>query len=280
VGSRGVGTARETGWVTDRDGLRLFDLKSAAIKISEVIRDRIDNFNKELLEDSHTSHSKRDNGLMWFTKDSDGVYSDIYYYQYMIDEIRQGWYSQIVPNPSTFDVQHVWEIEDSNGDYKLRCGTKDGMVFNLLDPEALNWVDSAGQSRAITMKVQTPYMRLGTLPEAAQMEGTTGRVTIRYVELRIKEESGLDHEWTVTVDTSNSAAEDVTPVDTQDMTFTFPAGSSLIRKSLKDLTPAEYVRFTITNDQKDRDLSIMGVKVYFHVRPGQYPVEGNTPGQN
>lgn len=277
VGPRGVGTGREIGWAVDRDGLRLYDLRDT-IKISEVIRDRVDEFNKSNLEQTHTVHSRKDNAILWLNKDSDSVYSDIYMYQYMIDEVRQGWFSQIVPNPTTFNIQHIWEVEDSNGAFKLYAGTEGGMVHELFSPDSLNWLDDQGQSRAITMEVLLPYMRLGATEQAVAMEGTSGRVVPRQIELRVKERTGAAHTWTVTVDTSDSASENAPVRDTQDLTFDFQAGQSLLRLPTQDLTSGEYIRLRLTNSEKDKDLQIMGIKIYYRVRPGQFTVAGASGG--
>jgi hypothetical protein len=279
VGARGVGTAREIGWATDRDGLRLYDLQQT-IKVSEVIRDRVDDFYKGTLEDSHTEHSRKHNAITWFTKDSDGVYSDIYMYQYMIDDVRRGWFSQMVPNPTTFNIMHTWEIEDSVGDFKYYAGGDDGMVYELMADDSLNWVSANGAERAIALEIKTAFMRLGAIPEVLETEGVSGRVTPRFIELRAKENTGAAHTWTVTVETSDSADESATVRDSQDITFEFPAGVSLLRLSPQDLTSGEYVRLTIKNEEKDKDLQIMGVKIYYHVRPGQFNVTGAAGGQN
>jgi hypothetical protein len=284
VGPRAVGIAREVGWITDRDGMRLYDLREAQ-KVSEVMRDRVDAFDKSAIEQAHTVHSKAHNSILWLTKDSDGVYSNIYNFQYAVDEIRQGWYSQIVPNPTTFDIQAVWELEDSNGDFHVHAGTSDGMVFEIFDATSLNWVDESGSSRAITMEVQTAYVRLGAAGVNHNTDATnvSGRVSPRWIEFRAKEENGLAHTWTITVDTADSAAENLTPRDSKDITFAFPAGVGLLRLSLADLTPAEYIRLKIVNSEKDVDVSIMGVKIEFNVRPGQFAVTGAKPagaGQN
>lgn len=279
VGMRGVGTSREVGWVVDRDSMRLYDLRDA-IKISEVIRDRVDAFDKSSLEDSHTAHSRKHNAILWFTKDTDGIYSDIYMYQYMLDDVTKGWFSQVIPNPSDFNILHVWEVEDSNGDYKLYCGTDKGMVFELFADDSLNWLNETGQSRAIELNVQTPFIRAGATPEAKELMGASGRVVPRLVEFRVKEANGAAHEWNVRVETSDSAAENATVRDTQDITFSFPAGVSLLRLPTQDLTPGEYMRLTLTNSEKDKDLQIMGVKVYYMVRPSQYTVTSFPGGQN
>jgi hypothetical protein len=277
VGPRGVGTGREVGWAVDRDGLRLYDLRET-IKISEVIRDRIDAFNKTTLEQTHTVHSRKDNGIFWFNKDAEGVFSDIYFYQYMIDEVRTGWYSQIVPNPASFNIQHIWEAEDDNGDFKIYAATTGGMVHEMLSPDSLNWLDDAGRDRAITMTVQTAFLRLGAMPEAYNMTGATGRIIPRYIELRIKENTGAAHTWTVTVDTSDSASENATLRATQDLTFDFLAGQSLMRLPTQDLTPGEYMRIRLVNSEKNKDLQIMGIKLYYMVRPGQFAITGTAGG--
>jgi hypothetical protein len=280
VGARAVGTARETGWVIDRDGMRLYDLRET-IKISEVIRDRVDGFYKGTLEDTHSAHSRKHNGIYWLTKDASGVYSDIYAYQYMLDELRQGWFSQIVPNPTDFNILSLWEIEDANGDYQLHCGTDEGMVFELFSDNSLNWVDAAGQTRAITMEIQTAFTRLGGKggsPYDAQYEAATGRVSPRFIELRAKENTGAAHTWTVTVETSDSASENATIRATTDIIFAFPAGVSLLRLSMQDLIPGEYVRLTVKNEEKNKDLNLMGLRIDYHLRPGQYAVTGSPAG--
>jgi hypothetical protein len=280
VGMRGVGTAREMGWATDRDGLRLYDLRET-IKISEVIRNRVDAFNKLDLQDTHTAHSRKHNGLFWLTKDGNDVYKDIYLYQYMIDDMRRGWFTQLVPNPDTFNILHVWEIEDANGDFHLYCGTDKGMVFELFADDALNWVNETGQSRAITMELQTPFIRAGATEEARALQGTSGRVTPRLIELRVKEANGAAHTWQITVDTSDSASENASLRDTQTLTFNFAAGQSLLRLPTQDLTPGEYMRIKLVNSEKDKDLQIMGLKIFYHTRPSQYTVvSGTAGGQN
>jgi hypothetical protein len=284
VGPRATGIARGIGWIVDRDGMRLYDLRET-IKVSEVMRDRVDAFDKTQIEQTNTAHSKANNCILWLAKDSDGIYSNIYNFQYAIDEIRTGWYTQIVPNPATFDIQSVWEIEDSSGDFHFHVGTSAGMVFEIFAANSLNWLDESGSSRPITMELQTPYIRLGDAGVNHNTDATnvSGRVSPRWIEFRAKEENGLAHTWTITVDTADSAAENVTPRDTADITFAFPAGVSLLRLSLADLTPAEYMRLTIKNEEKDVDVSIMGVKVEFNVRPGQFAVTGaqvTGAGQN
>ena len=277
VGPRAVGTGREIGWAVDRDGMRLYDLREA-IKISEVIRDRVDGFDKSALEDAHTAHSKKDNAILWLTKDSDGVYSDIYSYSYSIDEIRKGSFSQIIPNPTSFNIQAMWEIEDSDGDFKLYAATKGGMVHEMLSENSLNWLDDQGQSRPVNFEMRTAFMRLGATEESLSLTGTSGRITPRYIELRATEATGLAHTWTVVVESGDSPGDAVAPRGSKTMTFDFLAGQGLMRLSVQDMTSAEYLRLTITNTQKDVDVALTGVKVYYNVRPGQFQVEGVSGG--
>jgi hypothetical protein len=196
----------------------------------------------------------------------------------MIDDMQRGWFTQIVPNPDTFNIQHVWEIEDDNGDFHLYCGTDQGMVFELMADDSLNWVNETGQERAITMEIQTPFIRAGATAESRELEGTSGRVTPRLIELRVKEANGAAHTWAVTVDTSDSASENATLRDTQTLTFAFAAGQSLLRLPTKDLVPGEYIRLTLINSEKDKDLQVMGLKMYYHTRPSQYTVVTGVPG--
>jgi len=264
------------GWAVDRDGLRLYDLRTT-IKASEVIRNRVDAFYKVTLEDTHVSHSRKDNAIIWCTKDSTGVYSDIYMYQYMIDDIRQGWFSQVVLNPTTQSLLHIWEIEDENGDFKLYAGMSGGQVCELMANDSFSWKNETGQERPLTMEIQTPFMRLGRMEGTLETQGAFGRVTPRLVELRIKEDQGLAHTWSVKVDTCDSASENATLRDTQTVECVFAAGQSIFRFSPK-LTAGEYVRLTLTNEEAGKDLQIMGLKVYYQVRAGQFNIESGAVG--
>jgi len=283
VGPRGCGIAREMGWVTDRDGMRLYDLREA-IKISEVIRDRVDGFHKGDLEFTHTAHTLQSNAILWFTEDADGVYSDIYMYQYMLDELRKGWFSQIVPLPSTFSIQHAWEIENSDGDHILYVSTDQGQVFEFNSPDSLDWLDETGKRRAITMEFWTPFMRLGAKQDASALEGVSGRCKPRFLELRSKENNGAAQIWTVTVETSDSASENATIRSSKELTFNFLAGQSLQRKSIDPIIAGEYVRLKFKNEELGKDIAFMGAKLYYHVSPGQFVVDETSAagagGQN
>jgi hypothetical protein len=51
-----------------------------------------------------------------------------------------------------------------------------------------------------------------------------------------------------------------------------------MRLSVQDIVPGEYLRFTLKNEEKDKDVQIMGVKISYHVRSGQYAVTGSPVG--
>tara|TARA_R110000751_G_scaffold5489_3_gene25000 strand:+ start:5891 stop:8404 length:2514 start_codon:yes stop_codon:yes gene_type:complete len=277
VGPRGVGNAREIGWATDSDGMRLYDLRET-IKISEVIRDRVDEMNKSAVEDTHTSHSRKHNAILWFNKDADGVFTDIYKYEYMIDEVRKGWFSQIVPNPSSLNYTHVWEAETEAGQFKLYASTSGGQVHELMADGALNWTDDSKAVRPIELEIQTPYVRLGVRPDAAGRLGQSGRSSPRLVELRAKEANGLSHSWEVLIETCDSASENATVRDSATLTFDFLPGQSLMRISPQDIVPGEYCRFRVRHSEKDRDVSLMGFSVKYLTRPGQFQVQGVSGG--
>jgi len=286
VGARGVGNAREIGWATDSDGMRLYDLRQTS-KISEVIRDRIDAMNKSFIEDTHTVHSRKHNAILWFNKDANGIFTDIYKYEYMIDEVKQGWYSQIIPNPTSLNFTHAWEAETAAGQFKLYACTTGGQVHELMADDSLNWKDDLGRERPIALEIQTPYVRLGAQPGAMQKLGQSGRSSPRMIELRAKEASGLAHTWTVLIETCDSAAENAEVRDSTTLTFDFLPGQSLMRISPQDIVPGEYCRFKITHNQTDRDVSLMGMSVKYLTRPGQFQVQGvqgggvnNAGGQN
>lgn len=274
VGGRAVGSGREMGWAVDRDGMRLYDMRDT-LKVSEVIRDRVDAFNKLNLEHSHTVHNRKDNAILWFTQDADAEYTDLYMYQYMIDDTSKGWFTQLeFPEQANLNILHMWEIEDEDGEHRLYGGTAGGQVMELMAEDSMNCVSDTGQVRPLTMELLTPYMRLGATDQAYKLTGTTGRVVPRFIEVRIKENTGAAHTWAVTVDTSDSASENAAVRDTQTLTFDFLAGQSLLRLPTQDLIPGEYVRLRLVNEELNKDLQIMGVKIFYMVRPSQYAVTG------
>jgi hypothetical protein len=208
-----------------------------------------------------------------------------------MDDISKGWYSQIVPSPATFNIQCAWEVEDNNGDFIMYVSTALGQVFEFNNTE-LDWLDETGQRRPVTMVLQTAFMRLsantvdsqlvGT--SVRQLEGVTGRITPRFIELRSKERNNASQIWTVLVETADSASENATIRDSKTITFNFLAGQSLQRKSIDPLIGGEFVRVTFTNAELGKDIDWMGSKIWFHARPAQFVVDDTSAagagGQN
>lgn len=264
VGRRAAATARQEGYAIDRDGLRLFDLNEPA-KVSEPIRDKYDSeISKTNIELIHTAHSKANNIIVQFNPDSSGEYSSIFGYIYPVDNVRLGRWTDIVP-PTALDLNFLdaVEIEDSDGNFKLYTSGDDGMVYELFSNDSQDWVGADGTSSPIVTTFQTPYLRIGEA--GIEVEGVGGKVQVQFVELRVKGDATT---WTVTVDMADGPRQ-TTPSDTQDITFTFPAGESLLRLPIPGgvLTPRPYFRITATNSDAGVSSTVLGTRVYFHSRP-------------
>lgn len=275
VGFRACNETRLYGWATDRDGVRLFDLKDTN-KISDVIRDQFDALNKENLRDAWSLHSRRHNLIMFVFKNASGTYDTAYIYQYgPNDEIRGGWWWKL-SFPSDLEFLDAEEFEDSIGDFHVYAGGNDGMIYELFDEDTANWQNASGGQTAIELEMTTPYIRAGIL--GVELEGQTGRWKPIFVELRAKEKNGLSQQWTVQMDVATGVDDDQTVDDTETITFDFPAGRALQRYRTRSLTAAEYVRFTIKNAELDRDPTFFGLRLYNDVRPSQFTVVGDLPG--
>lgn len=273
VGRRAAGSSRISGWSIDRDGMRLYDLNNP-VKISEVIRDKFDDdFNKTNIELMHSMHSKRRNCILMFVANSSADYTgNNFVYQYPLDQVAAGWWWEL-ELPSTINPQHVAEIEDANGDFHLYMGGDDGMLYELFDEDSKNWVRVDGQAVAIETTFQTKYIRLGNTDEAQNAQGYTGRALPRFVELRW--DGDLPATWTVTVDTADGD-DQTTPTDTASLTFNFTSTvgkSSLLRLPVPMTQPGEYVRLTVANSQLGVAGVITGLRLYYRVFPGAFPVE-------
>lgn len=268
VGRRAAGETRVDGWAVDRDGMRLYNATEPH-KISEPIRDKFDDdFDKSNIELLHTFPSKRRNLIGMFVADSSGDYtSQNYIYQYPLDDVSKGWWWQL-DLPSTVNVQHVAEVEDSDGTFHLyAAGGSDGMIYKLFDPNSKNWVASDGTARTMTTTAQTKWFRPG--PLGGEIEAATGRVTPRMVEMRISGDAAV---WTALVETANGP-DQTTVTDSQTVTLTFAANQTLLRVPVPAMQSGEYVRMTITNAEQDVSSTVLGLRLYIKVRPGQFPVE-------
>ncbi len=77
---------------------------------------------------------------------------------------------------------------------------------------------------------------------------------------------------------SDWRGDDVAARDSKTLTFDFIAGQGLMRLSVQDFTGGEYLRLTVANTQKDVDIALTGLKIYYTTRPGQFQVEGVSGG--
>lgn len=267
VGRRACGTSKMEGYAVDRDGMRLFNL-SDTNKISEPIRDKYDDLNRTNIEFIHTVHSKDRNSLIQFNPDSSGDYTSIFNYQYPIDDVNQGYWGNIIlPTGISLNFLDAEEIEDSNGDFLIYAGGDDGMIYQLFDADATDWVDSSGSTEAITTKFTTPYMRLGEL--GVEADGVRGRIQPQMVEVRTK---GAATTWTVTIDMAD-ASDQPTPSESKTISIDFASGTALERRSVPSpgLATRTFVRLTLTNSDSGVDSTVVGVRLYFHSRPEQGP---------
>lgn len=275
VGRRAAGETRISGYSIDRDGMRLYDLNNPQ-KISEVIRDKFDeDFDKELIELTHSAHSKRRNCVLMFVPDSDGDYqSNNFVYQYPLDQVGAGWWWEL-QLPSTINPQHVAEIEDSDGNFQLYLAGDDGMVYQLFDTASKNWVKADGSTVAITTQFSTKYIRLGSTDEVQNAQGYSGRVLPRFVELRWT--GDVPATWTVLVETADGD-DQTTATASATLTFNFTTDvnrESLLRLPVPMTQPGEYVRLTVTNSQLNVAGTITGMRLYFRVFPGAFPIESS-----
>lgn len=272
VGQRSAGQARLTGWAVDRDGVRFYDLRDT-LKASEPIRDKYDNLNKQNIERIHTCHSRAKNSYIQFNPNSSGNYTSIFLYQYTLDDIRQGWWSEIKP-PSSLNFLCCAEIEDENGDFHLYAGGDDGQIYEIMADDQDNWVDVDDNITSIDFKLATPYIRLGDIVRQGEQseEGTT-RVRPRFMELHVEEASGLGSAWTLQVLGANGPGDSGAAIEDQSYTFTFNAGETMKRRSLgSSFRSTEWLKFIVTNTEKDKNLSLLGIRIYYDTFAGPRPI--------
>ena len=264
VGRRAAGTARLIGYSVDRDGMRLFDLAETK-KISEPIRDKYDALNKVNIELMHTVHSRSKNMILQFNADSAGDYASIFCYQYPIDAVEAGYWTEIVtPSAANLNFLDATEIEDANGDFQILAGGSDGMIYRLFNDASKNWVDAAGVTYAIDTKLQTHYMRVGNL--GGEVELATGRIAPHTVEMRVGSDDACI--WTATVETALGPTQTLA-LSSSVLSLQFGTNNSLIRQRVpnSETTPGEYVRLTWQNAEKDVYTKLLASRFYYHVQP-------------
>lgn len=267
VGRRAAGETRVSGYSTDREGMRLYDLNNP-LKISEVIRDKFDEqFAQSNIELTHTLSSRARNAILMFVPDENGDYkSDNFVYQYPQDQVEQGWWWQL-SLPSSINPLCTVEIEDSDGDFHIYFGGDDGMIYELFAEGVENWALANGTTEAITTVLTTKYLRPGMLQQQ-DPEGYTGRFAPIMFELRVK---GDPTTWTVLVETAN-AADQPTASDSQTITIPFATNERLLRYPVQMMRGGEFVRITLTNTDASVSSTVLGFAVLGHISAGQSPL--------
>lgn len=265
VGRRAAGETRVQGYAIDREGMRLYDLNNPD-KISEVIRDRFDAFDKTYIELIHTVNSKSRNAILMFVPDSSGDYTNNYVYQYPQDEVAVGWWWQL-SLPSSINPLCSAEIEDSNGDFHIYIGGDDGMIYELFASGVTNWALANGSTEAITTQLRTKYLRPGILQQS-DPEGNTGRFGPLLMELRV---SGDNCTWTALIEGANST-DQTTASTSQTLTFTFANGERRLVLPVPMMRPSDYFRVTLTNSQASVSSCVLGFSIYGDIGPGQSPI--------
>jgi len=207
-------------------------------------------------------------------------------YQYLQDvaaraDLMNGWWWTLVlpdatqtANSAPINILDAVEVEDSNGDFLMYAGADDGMVYQLFDTSTKNFIDASGNSIAVTTIFQTRYVRPGNIiqvPTDTHGQGSSGRIDPRWIEVR--RTGTVDSNWTFVIDTSDGPDTDVTPRDTTTVTVSFTDDETLKRVPISStLTPAEWVRVKATNSESNVNDSILGIRLYYHIREGQFEV--------
>ncbi len=270
VGRRACGVTRLVGYAVDRDGLRLFDGNEVE-KISEPIRDKYDSdITKNNIELIHTGHSHARNSLLQFNPSDTTLpiptYGSIFHYMYSIDDIRKGFWATL-ELPEGLNIIDTTEIEDDNGDLRLYASDDDGMVYELFKEGEKNFVLANGTESAIGTRFQTPYVRLGETGNADGQgtEMATGRVTPRFFEMRLKNNTAIN--WTVTLESADGPFQ-TTPRDTQVLTLEFAEGQSTVRQSIRqNFIGGDWIRITVESAELDTFAEVTGLRLLYHVRP-------------
>jgi len=273
VGFRACGESKLYGWAHDRESIRLYDLQDTN-RFSEPIGDLIAAVNKENIEHAWTIYSKSINRMLVSYQNSSGVYDTMYSYQHGQDDIRTGWWTKI-DFPVGLEFLCGEEIEDPDGDRRLYVGGADGMLYEFLTGGNQSWVDADGTETAITMELQSIYMRAA--PLAAEISGVTGRWKPSFIEIRSRAAGGAEHSYTVRFDTADGSATDQTVRESKTLTFTFPAGVNIQRYRIKDMTSAEYGRINIQCNDLNKDVYFQGARIFIETRPHAGVISKSVP---
>lgn len=266
VGRRAAGESRLVGYAVDRDGMRTFN-GNDHLKISEPIRDKYDELNKETIELTHTAHSRARNIVVQFNPNEDlpipnYAENSAFGYIYSIDDINQGYWTTL-ELPANLNIISSVEIEDDNGDHRLYATSDDGMVFELFAEGATDWVDANGALSPVVTRFQTPYLRLGEL--GTESQGVSGRVEPQFVELRVQNNTNCT--WNVTLESADGPSQEQAR-DSQDLDLEFGTNNSLMRyRVTSHFHSGDYIRLTISNSEQAVSCEVLGVRIYFKVHP-------------
>src|SRR3990167_174009 len=264
VGPRACGTAKTVGWLIDNDGLRTFDL-SKLIKVSEVIRDKYEDLSRNYISNIFSVHLSRDNSIVQFNPNSSGNFNSAFMYQYMLDNVAEGFWSEL-SFPVSINPQDAIEIIDSNGDFRFYVAGGDGMLYEWFYEGSKSWA-TAFSSEAIVSTIETHYMRLGEAGRANL--GQTGRVDPKLIEVSHKGDACT---WNATLSSADGIEQPIAR-DTQSIAFAFGANNSLLRYPVRvDFHSGEFIKILLQNSDLNISSNIFSVKMTFNVRPGQFQV--------
>jgi len=278
VGPRGVGTARNYTYALDRDGLRLFDLRDT-LKISEPIRDKYEALAKDYIYDCFVAHSTKENAILQFNRDASGdPVRPVFMYNYMQDDVKEGVWSLLTGWANTVDITDAREVETDDEEKRLYVAASDGMLYEFFNDDSKNWVNEDGTAKAITSFIQTNWLRLANLvgggedPVIQGARVASGRTRVVWVELRISGPAvSTGSTWTFTVESAMGADEGSATLSTgahkQDKTITFPIGESMVRIAVQDFSPWDWVRFTVSNAELDKAVTLRAIRVGFDTHP-------------
>ena len=271
VSPHSVGTGKLEGWSTDRDGLRLYDLRQMN-RISEPIADKY-----PLLENPinrHTVYSKRHNALVQFDKyDGTNKFDTPFLWTHIQDQMPSGGWSTLNFNhpghlAGGFNPICSAVIEDTDLKTHIYCGSDDGMLYELFEDNTSTWLDADGTPFAIRLKMQTPWLRLGPLGQ--QLFSSKSRVWPRFFELRAVEATNQAMNWTVIIETSMSSSDNNTNIlDSQTLNILMEPGVGLVLMPCQPMIAGLYMRITIETSDPDTDPTYLGSKLYIVTQPGQ-----------
>jgi hypothetical protein len=250
----------------------LFDF-SQIQKISENIADVFYNLPKNFISKAYGVHSRKNNCLLNIMPNSNGIYTEIWNYEYTGDDMQVGWWSKIEP-PSGLNMITGTEVEKENGELSTYVGSDDGMIFELFDSTNKNWEMSDGTSQPVRMELQSVYMRRKLGDQGLERGLQAGsRIKPRFFEIRTSEADNKETNWTVTVDTANGVSHNSKICGSSILDIQVKYQSTIRRVAIPANNAGDTCRFTIVNEDADVDLILYGISMRYNVLGGQTPLE-------